>query len=82
MKLGTCGLSLRTRTGAGGTATIAKSFFGRSPWLHGHQVIKIIYYTIYILPSGKQRALFGKYRLSEFWINYRMIIFQNKTRIK
>ena len=33
--LGASGLWLGTRTGAGGTATRAKSFFGRSPWLHG-----------------------------------------------
>ena len=28
-------LWLGTRTGAGGTATLTESFFGRSPWLHG-----------------------------------------------
>ena len=33
--LGASGLWLGTRTGAGGTATLTKSFFGRSPWLHG-----------------------------------------------
>ena len=31
------GLWLGTRTGAGGTATLTESFFGRSPWLHGQQ---------------------------------------------
>ena len=36
--LGASGLWLGTRTGAGGTATLTKSFFGRSPWLHGQQV--------------------------------------------
>ena len=37
--LGASGLWLRTRTGAGGTATLTESiFFGRSPWLHGQQV--------------------------------------------
>ena len=34
------GLWLGTQTGAGGTATPTKSFFGRSPWLHGQQVNK------------------------------------------
>ena len=32
---GACGLWLGTRTGAGGTATVTESFFGRSVWLHG-----------------------------------------------
>ena len=36
--LGASGLWLGTRTGAGGTATLTKRFFGRSPWLHGQQV--------------------------------------------
>ena len=36
--LGTNGVSLGTRTGAGGTATLTKSSFGRSPWLHEQQV--------------------------------------------
>ena len=36
--LGASGLWLGTRTGADGTTTLAKSFFGRSPWLHGQQV--------------------------------------------
>ena len=36
--LGASGLRLGTRTGAGGTGTLFKSFFGRSPWLHGQQV--------------------------------------------
>ena len=31
------GLWLGTRTGAGSTATVTKSFFGRSPWLLGQQ---------------------------------------------
>ena len=35
--LGAIGLWLGTRTGAGDTATLTESFFGRSPWLHGHQ---------------------------------------------
>ena len=33
--LGASELCLGTRTGAGGTATLTESFFGRSPWLHG-----------------------------------------------
>ena len=36
--LGANGLWLETRTGAGGIATISESFFGRSPWLHGHSL--------------------------------------------
>jgi hypothetical protein len=32
------GLWLGTRTGAGATATLTESFFGRIPWLHGQQV--------------------------------------------
>ena len=35
--LGASGFWLGTRTGADGTATLAYSFFGRSPWLHGQQ---------------------------------------------
>ena len=35
--LGASGLCLGTQGGAGGTATLAKSFFGRSPWIHGQQ---------------------------------------------
>ena len=35
--LGENDLWLGTRTGAGGTATLACSFFARSPWLHGQQ---------------------------------------------
>ena len=35
--LGARGLWLGTRTGTGGTATLTESFFGRSPWLYGHQ---------------------------------------------
>ena len=35
--LGASGLWLGTRTGAGGTATLTESVFGRSPWLHGQQ---------------------------------------------
>ena len=35
--LGASGLWLGTRTGAGDTVTLTKSFFGRSPWLHGQQ---------------------------------------------
>ena len=35
--LGVNYLWLGTRTGAGGTATPTKSFFGLSPWLHGPQ---------------------------------------------
>ena len=33
--LGASGLWLGTRTGAGGIATLPKSFYGRSLWLHG-----------------------------------------------
>ena len=39
--LGASGLWLGTRTGAGGSATLTESFFGRSPWLHGQQVKNI-----------------------------------------
>ena len=35
--LGTSGLWLGTWIRAGGTATLIKSFFGRSPWLNGQQ---------------------------------------------
>ena len=35
--LGASSFWLGTRTGAGGTATLTESFFGRSPWLHGQQ---------------------------------------------
>ena len=34
------GLWLETRTGAGGTTTLARSFFSRSPWLNGQRVLK------------------------------------------
>ena len=37
--LGTTGLWVGTRAGATCIATLAKSFFGRSPWLHGQEVI-------------------------------------------
>ena len=33
------GLWLGSCRGPVGTATLAKSFFGRSPWLHGQQVV-------------------------------------------
>ena len=36
--LGASGPLLGIRTGAGGTATLTESSFGRSPWLHGQQV--------------------------------------------
>ena len=36
--LGANVLWLEARAGAGGIATLASSFFGRSPWLHGQQV--------------------------------------------
>jgi hypothetical protein len=36
--LGASANLLETRTGAGGTATLAQSYFGCSPWLHGQQV--------------------------------------------
>ena len=36
--LGASGHWLETRTGAGGTATLTKSFFCRSPWVHGKGV--------------------------------------------
>ena len=39
--LGASGLWLGTRTGAGGTATLIESFFGRSPWLHGQLHIQL-----------------------------------------
>ena len=41
--LGVSGLWLGTRTGAGGTATLTGSFFGRSPWLHGQQAVLKIF---------------------------------------
>ena len=37
--LGASGVWLGTRTGAGGTATLTKTFFGHSPWLHGQQAL-------------------------------------------
>ena len=37
--LGASGLWLRTRTGAGVTATETESFFGRTPWLYGQEPI-------------------------------------------
>ena len=42
--LGTSGLWLGTRTGAGGTATLTKRFFffGRTPWLNGQQDLNLI----------------------------------------
>ena len=46
MTLGASDLSLGTRTGAGGTATLAYSFFGRSPWLHGQRVYSIVIYNL------------------------------------
>ena len=39
--LGANDLWLGTRTGAGGTATLTESFFGRSPWLHGQLGLSI-----------------------------------------
>ena len=39
-------LLLGTRIGAGGSATLTESFFGRSPWLHGQQV------TMYLLSNA------------------------------
>ena len=33
--LGTSGFWLGARTGVSGTATLTKSYFARSPWLHG-----------------------------------------------
>ena len=35
--LGASDLWQGTRKGAGGTATLTRSFFGRNPWLHGQQ---------------------------------------------
>ena len=40
------GLWLGTRTAAGGTATLTKSFFYRSPWRHGRQVFKLLVITL------------------------------------
>ena len=37
--LGASALWLGTRTGAGATASLTESFFGRGPWLHGQQVL-------------------------------------------
>ena len=42
--LGASGLWLGIRTGAAGTDTLTKSFFDRSPWLHGQLEI---YLTIF-----------------------------------
>ena len=40
MKFGTSGRWVGTRTGAGVTATLVEeSFFGHSPWIHGHQTV-------------------------------------------
>ena len=50
--LGASGLWLGTRTGPGGIATLTKSFFGCSPWLHGKQV----YQTIGVFLSCKVNA--------------------------
>ena len=41
VKLGASGFWLGTRTGAGGTATLTKSFFGCNPWLHGQQSLSV-----------------------------------------
>ena len=40
------GFWLGTRTAAGGTATLTKSFFYRSPWRHGRQVFKLLVITL------------------------------------
>ena len=37
--LGASGFWLGTRTGADGTASLTESFFGRSPWLRGQQML-------------------------------------------
>ena len=48
--LGASGLCLGTRTGAGGTATLTKSYFGRSPWPHGQQAsFKNSFLNLYIV---------------------------------
>jgi hypothetical protein len=43
--LGASGLWIGTRTGAGATARLTKVFFGRSPWLHGQQVLPLVAIT-------------------------------------
>ena len=52
--LGASGFWLGTRTGAGGTAILTESFFGRSPWLHGQQVL--IYVTIDLFKKSRLLA--------------------------
>ena len=44
--LRTSGFWLGTRTGAGGNARLTKIFFGRSPWLHGQQVLGFTQFLI------------------------------------
>ena len=45
------GLWLGTRIGAGGTVTLTKSFFGRSPWFHGQQVRCLFLTTLFVDPK-------------------------------
>jgi hypothetical protein len=40
--LGASDLWLGTRTEAGGTATLTKSFSGRNPWLYGQQETSVV----------------------------------------
>ena len=56
--LGASGLWLGTRTGAGGTATLTKSFFGHSPWLHGEQDLFILEY----FPSLQNEACLSEWK--------------------
>ena len=54
--LGASALWLGTQTGAGGTATLTKIFFGRRPWLHGQQVLIVFSFINYfsLFPNHNQ----------------------------
>ena len=47
-KLVASGLCLGTRTRTGGTATLTKRCFGRSPWFRGQQVISLKFSGIFL----------------------------------
>ena len=69
--LGASGSWLGTRTGAGGTATLGWSFFGRSPWLHGEQEyqmqttswafshLELFIFIAYFSPSSHSQVVFS-----------------------
>ena len=61
---GVSGHWLGTRTGAGGTATVTKSFFGCSPWLHGQQLSHLI------RSHHKPGPYFSSQRVLDFYIYY------------